>query len=184
MNNCTACSVWLPSINRGCGRCGPTYCRTGGHPAPPWHQDVASTVIGMAAEMVPDEVTKPVVAHCMELQEPQVWRALRKGREDFLFLLAAGLQMRQTKRVEKHDGLHKRTPRARRGTSCVHARLRLRAKGEGVAPRQHHSGVYWTREQRADATGTARANRTRPRPGFCCGVCALGDTVKEPCVMK
>jgi hypothetical protein len=149
-----------------------------------WPSRVASTVIGMAAEMVPDEVTTPVVAHCMELQEPHVWRALRKAREDFLFLLAADLQLRQTKRVEKHDGLHKPTPRARRGTSCVHARLRLRAKGEGVAPRQRHTRVYRTREQHADAAGTARANRTRPRPGCCCGVCALGDTFKEACVME
>ena len=42
------------------------------------------------------------------LQDPQVRRVLREGRADILFLVAADLQMRRTKAVEKPDRLHKR----------------------------------------------------------------------------
>jgi hypothetical protein len=87
----------------------PAARKTGGHPLAHWRQDVAPTVIDMASKMGPDELTVRAVAQCMGLQDPQVWRVLPKGRADILFLVAADLQMRQTKAVARHDGLRKRT---------------------------------------------------------------------------
>jgi hypothetical protein len=84
----------------------PPIRRTGGHPLAEWRQDVAPTVIALAAEMGPDELTMRAVAHRMGLQDPQIWRVLPKGRSDILFLVAADLQMRQTKAVAKHPALH------------------------------------------------------------------------------
>src|SRR5215475_15148015 len=74
----------------------PPTRRTGGHPLAPWRQDVAPTVIAMASEMGPDELTMRAVAHRLGLQDPQIWRVLPKGRSDILFLVASDLQMRQT----------------------------------------------------------------------------------------
>ena len=87
--------------------------KTGGAPLAKWRQDVAPTVIAMAAEMGPDELTARAVAQRMGLQDPQIWRALPRGRADILFLVAADLQLRQAKAVRRHDGLRKRGARAR-----------------------------------------------------------------------
>src|SRR5262249_37326877 len=67
----------------------------------------------MAAEQGPDELTARAVAQRMGLQDPQIWRALPGGRADILFLVACDLLVRQTDVVRQHDGLRKRTPRAR-----------------------------------------------------------------------
>jgi len=128
----------------------PPTRRTGGHPFAEWRQDVAPTVIAMAAEMGPDELTMRSVAHRMGLQDPQVWRVLPKGRADILFLVAADLQTRQAKAVAKHDGLHKRTARAR-----VEAHLaRMLAFDFEPSVKEWRracaaQGWYWTREQQA-----------------------------------
>jgi hypothetical protein len=119
-----------------------------------WRQDVAPTVIAMAAEMWPDELTMRAVAHCMGLHDPQVWRVLPKGRADILFLVAADLQMRQAKAVAKHEGLRKRTARAR-----VEAHLaRMLAFDLQPGAKEWRracaaQGWYWTREQQADLLG-------------------------------
>jgi hypothetical protein len=132
----------------------PPTRKTGGHPPAPWRPDVAPTVIAMAAEMGPDELTMRAVAHRMGLQDPQVWRVLPKGRADILFLVAADLQMRQTTAVAKHDGLHKRTARAR-----VEAHLAQMLAFDfepGVKEWRRAcaaQGWYWTRTQQADLLG-------------------------------
>lgn len=132
----------------------PPTRRTGGHPTAPWRQDVAPTVIAMAAEMGPDELTMRAVAHRMGLQDPQVWRVLPKGRADILFLVAAHLQVRQTKTVAKHDGLHKRTPRAR--IEAHLARMLAFDFEPGVKAWRRAcaaQGWYWTREQQVGLFG-------------------------------
>src|SRR5215472_979953 len=91
----------------------PPARKTGGHPLARWRQEVAPTVIAMASEMGPDELTMRAVAQRMGLQDPQVWRVLPKGRSDILFLVASDLQVRQTAAVAKQPHLHKRTARAR-----------------------------------------------------------------------
>jgi len=91
----------------------PPMRRTGGAPRAKWRQDVAPTVIAMAAEMGPDELTARAVAQRLGLQDPQIWRALPKGRADILFLVACDLQVRQIDAVKTHDGLRKRNARAR-----------------------------------------------------------------------
>jgi hypothetical protein len=108
----------------------------------------------MAAEMGPDELTMRAVAHRMGLQDPQVWRVLPKGRVDILFLIAADLQMRQTKAVAKHSGLHKRTARAR--VEAHLARMLAFDFEPGVKSWRRAcaaQGWYWSREQQADLMG-------------------------------
>lgn len=128
----------------------PPARRTGGHPTARWRQDVAPTVIAMAAEMGPDELTMRAVAHRMGLQDPQVWRVLPKGRADILFLVAADQLMRQTKAVAKHDGLRKRTARAR--VEAHLARMLAFDFEPGVKEWRRActaQGWYWTRDQYA-----------------------------------
>jgi hypothetical protein len=132
----------------------PPTRRTGGAPLAQWRQDVAPTVIAMAAEMGPDHLTMRAVAHRMGLQDPQVWHVLPKGRSDILFLVAADLQMRQTKAVAKHDGPRRRPARAR-----VEAHL-ARMLAFDFEPRVKEwrracaaQGWYWTREQQAGLWG-------------------------------
>ena len=132
----------------------PPTRRTGGHPFAEWRQDVAPTVIAMAAEMGPDELTMRAVAHRMGLQDPQIWRVLPKGRADILFLVAVDLQTRQAKAVAKHDGLRKRSARAR-----VEAHL-ARMLALDFQPRVKEwrracaaQGWYWTRAQQAELLG-------------------------------
>jgi len=128
----------------------PPTRRTGGHPFAEWRQDVAPTVIAMAAEMGPDELTMRAVAHRMALQDPQIWRVLPKGRADILFLVAADLQTRQAKAVAKHDGLRKRTARARVEAHLV--RMLAFDFQPGVKEWRRAcaaQGWYWTREQQA-----------------------------------
>ena len=132
----------------------PPTRRTGGHPKARWRQDVTPTVIAMAAEMGPDELTMRAVAHRMGLQDPQVWRVLPKGRADILFLVAADLQMRQTKAVAKHDGLRKRTARAR--VEAHLAQLLAFDFEPGVKEWRRAcaaQGWYWTRAQQAELLG-------------------------------
>jgi AcrR family transcriptional regulator len=128
----------------------PPLRRFGGAPLAKWRHDVIPTIIAMAAEMGPDELTVRAVAQRMGLQDPQIWRALPKGRADILFLVASDLQMRQTAAVAKHDGLRKRTGRAR-----VEAHLaRMLAFDFEPAVKGWRracaaQGWYWTREQYA-----------------------------------
>ena len=124
--------------------------RAGGMPLAKWRQDVAPTVLTMAAEMGPDELTARGVAQRMGLLEPQIWRALPRGRADILFLVAADLQLRQAKAVRLPDGLRKRGARAR-----VEAHL-ARMLSFDFEPKVKAwrracmaQGWYWTREQYA-----------------------------------
>src|SRR3954449_2642244 len=87
--------------------------KRGGAPLASWRKEVAPTVIAMAAEMGPDELTARAVGQRMGLQDAQVWRALPRGRSDILFLVAGKLQVRQFEAVAHHDGLRKRTTRGR-----------------------------------------------------------------------
>jgi len=149
---------------RALGAVVPPARRTGGHPFAEWRQDVAPAVIAMAAEMGPDELTMRAVAHRMGLQDPQIWRVLPKGRADILFLVAADLQTRQARAVATHDGLRKRTARAR-----VEAHLALMLAFDfqpGVREWRRAcaaQGWYWTREQQAHLWGelprSVRADR-------------------------
>jgi AcrR family transcriptional regulator len=127
----------------------PTH-RTGGAPRAQWRQDVAPTVIAMAAEMGPDELTMRAVAHRMGLQDPQIWRVLPKGRSDILCLVAADLQTRQAEAVAQHPGLHQRTARAR--VEAHLARMFAFDFQPGVKEWRRActaQGWYWTREQYA-----------------------------------
>src|SRR3954465_2557548 len=91
----------------------PPARKHGGAPLAAWRKDVVPTVIAMAAEMGPEELTARAVAQRMGLQDAQIWRALPRGRSDILFLVAGKLQVRQTEFVAHHDGLRKRTTRGR-----------------------------------------------------------------------
>jgi hypothetical protein len=111
-------------------------------------------VIAMASEMGPDELTARAVAQRMGLQDPQIWRALPRGRADILFLVACDLQVRQTEAVRSHDGLRKRSVRAR-----VEAHLTRMLAFDfepGVKAWRRAcaaQGWYWTREQYATLSG-------------------------------
>jgi AcrR family transcriptional regulator len=108
----------------------------------------------MAAEMGPDELTMRAVAHRMGLQDPQIWRVLPKGRADILFLVAVDLQTRQAKAVAKHNGLRKRTARAR--VEAHLARMLAFDFQPGVREWRRAcaaQGWYWTRDQQADLLG-------------------------------
>jgi hypothetical protein len=131
--------------------------KTGGAPFAKWRQDVAPTVIAMASEMGPDELTARAVARRMGLQDPQIWRALPKGRADVLFLVACDLQVRQTEAVWSHDGLRKRSVRAR-----VEAHL-TRMLTFDFDPKVKTwrracmaQGWYWSREQYATLSGDVK----------------------------
>src|SRR5437868_6091817 len=91
----------------------PPNRKHGGAPLAAWRKDVVPTVIAMAAEMGPDELTARAVGQRMGLQDAQVRRALPRGRSDILFLVAGKLQVRQLEAVAHHDGLRKRTARGR-----------------------------------------------------------------------
>jgi hypothetical protein len=123
-------------------------------PLAKWRQDVGPTVLAMAAEMAPDALTVRAVAQRMGLQDPQIWRALPRGRADILFLIAADLQLRQAKAIRRHDGLRKRGARAR-----VEAHLgRMLSFDFGPKVKDWRraciaQGWYWTREQYAALSG-------------------------------
>lgn len=132
----------------------PPTRKTGGPPPAPWRQDVAPTVIAMASEMGPDELTMRAVAHRMGLQDPQIWRVLPRGRSDILFLVAADLQMRQREAVAKHEGLRRRTARGR--VEAHLARMLAFDFGPGVKQWRRAcaaQGWYWTSHQHADLLG-------------------------------
>ena len=134
----------------------PPARKTGGAPLAKWRQDVIPTVLALAAEMGPDELTARAVAQRMGLQDPQIWRALPKGRADILFIVACDLQVRQAEAVRSHDGLRKRSPRAR-----VEAHLtRMLAFDFEPSTKAWRracaaQGWYWTREQYATLSGDA-----------------------------
>src|SRR3954454_25311233 len=116
----------------------------------------------MAAEMAPDELTARAVAQRMGLQDPQIWRALPKGRADILFLVAAHLQHRQAKAVASHDGLRKRSARAR--VEAHLARMLVFDFQPNVKAWRRACAAqawYWTREQHA---GFRQGSRQAPWP--------------------
>ena len=166
----------------------PPTRRTGGHPFAEWRQDVAPTVIAIAAEMGPDELTVRAVAQPMGLQDPQIWRVLPKGRANILFLVAADLQMRQAKAVAKHDGLRKRTARAR--VEAHLARMLAFDFEPGVKEWRRASaaqGWYWTREQQAHLWGEL-AGPFEPierdlGPAVAAVLALYEATFKDTCVM-
>jgi hypothetical protein len=125
-------------------------------PLAKWRQDVAPTVIAMAAEMGPDELTARAVAQRMGLQDPQIWRALPRGRADILFLVAADQQLRQAKAVRRHEGLRKRGARARveAHLACMLA-FDFDPKVKAWRRACMAQGWYWTREQYAALSGDA-----------------------------
>lgn len=132
----------------------PPARRTGGHPLARWRQAIAPTVLGMAAEMGPDELTMRAVAHRMGLQDPQIWRVMPKGRADILFLVASDLQRRQAAAVVSHEGL--RRPTARERVEAHLARMLAFDFQPGVKDWRRAcaaQGWYWTREQHADLGG-------------------------------
>ena len=132
----------------------PPMRKSGGPPFAKWRENVRPTVIAMAAEMGPEELTARAVAQRMGLQDPQIWRALPRGRADILFLVACDLQVRQTEAVKSHDGLRKRSVRAR-----VEAHLaRMLAFDFDPMVRAWRracsaQGWYWTHEQYATLWG-------------------------------
>jgi hypothetical protein len=132
----------------------PPLRKSGGAPLAKWRHDVTPTVIAMAAEMGPDELTMRAVAQRMGLQDPQIWRVLSKGRADILFLVATDLQARQTEAVAKHPGLRRRTAR---GRVEAHLARMLAFDFEPVVKDWRRAcaaqGWYWTREQQADLFG-------------------------------
>jgi len=134
----------------------PPMRNSGGAPLAKWRQNVAPTVLAMATEMGPDELTARAIARRMGLQDPQIWRALPRGRADILFLVAADLQLRRAKTVKRHGGLRKRGARAR-----VEAHLaRMLAfdfdpKVKAWRRACMAQGWYWTREQLATLSGDA-----------------------------
>lgn len=153
----------------GNGRRGPSDPQNRGHPLARWRRNVAPSVIAMAAEMGPDELSMRAVARRMGLQH-RVWRVLPKGRANILFLVAANLQTRRTKAVAKHDGLRKRTARAR--VEAHLARMLAFDFEPGVKEWRRAcaaQGWYWTREQQADLFGelpgpSSRLSATWVRP--------------------
>src|SRR4051794_14660328 len=126
----------------------PPARKHGGAPLASWRKEVAPTVIAMAAEMGPQELTARAVALRMGLQDAQIWRALPRGRSDILFLVAGELQVRQVEAVAHHDGLRRRTCRAR-----VEAHLAGMLEFDfrpDVKPWRRACAAqswYWTREQ-------------------------------------
>src|SRR3954447_9556503 len=98
----------------------PPNRKHGGAPLAAWRKDVVPTVIAMAAEMGPEELTARAVAHRMGLQDAQIWRALPRGRSDILFLVAGDLLIRQAVAVAHREGLRKRSARARVEAHLAH----------------------------------------------------------------
>ena len=105
-------------------------------------------MIAMASEMGPDELTAGQSRSGWGYRDPQIWRALPKGRADILLLVACDLQVRQAKAVRRPDGLCKRSSRAR-----VEAHL-ARMLGFDFDPKVKAwrracmaQGWYWTRER-------------------------------------
>ena len=162
--------------------------KAGGPPLARWRQDVAPTVIAMAAEMGPDELTMRAVAQRMGLQDPQVWRALPGGRADILFLVAADLQVRQAKAVRQQNGVRKRGARAR--VEAHLARMLDFDFQSGVKEWRRAclaQGWYWTREQFA-MLSSAPEGPLEPivkdvGPAVAAVLAAYEATFKDACVM-
>lgn len=124
--------------------------KSGGPPLAKWREDVIPTVIAMAKELGPDELTARSVAQRMGLQDPQIWRALPRGRADILFLVACDLQVRQIEALKNHEGLRKRGARARVNTHLAHM-LAFDFEPSVRAWRRACSAQswYWTHDQYA-----------------------------------
>ena len=99
--------------------------------------------------------TPRTVAHRMGL--PGSPSLARVARSDILFLVAFERQMRQTMAVAKDDGAQADSAGAGRSPPCPDARLRLRAVGDGVAPRMRRPGLGIRR-----ASGTQKLLRKLP----------------------
>jgi hypothetical protein len=134
----------------------------------------------MAAEMGPDDLTMRAVAHRMRLQDPPVWRVLPYGRTDILFLVAADLQMGHTKAVATHDGLHKRTARAR---VEAHLARMLAFDFEPPVKEWRRAGPELdapaARRSRRGAARPVRADRERPWPSGRRGLGALREHLQR-----
>jgi hypothetical protein len=163
--------------------------KTGGAPFAKWRQDVAPTVITMAAEMGPDELTARAVAQRMGLQDPQIWRALPKGRADILFLVACDLQLRQAEAVKRHDGLRKRSVRARIEAHLT--RMLAFDFGPGVKTWRRAcaaQGWYWAREQYAilssDAEGPLDPIAKDLGTAVAAVVAVYESTFRDACVLE
>src|SRR4051794_31660622 len=128
--------------------------KRGGAPLASWRKEVVPTVLAMAAEMGPDELTARAVAQRMGLQDAQIWRALPRGRSDILFLVAAKLHIGQSEAVTDHDGLRKHTARGR-----VEAHLARMLEFDFqpvIKPWRRACAAqswYWTREQYSTLSG-------------------------------
>jgi len=113
----------------------------GGAPLAAWRKDVVPTVIAMAAEMGPEELTARAVAQRMGLQDAQIWRALPRGRSDILFLVAGKLQVRQLEAVAHHDGLRKRTARGRVEAHLASSSTSSQRSCRGAGPVRPSPGI-------------------------------------------
>ena len=166
----------------------PPLRKSGGAPLAKWRHDVAPTVIAMAAEMGPDELTMRAVAQRMGLQDPQIWRALPKGRADILFLVATDLQARQAAVVTQHEGPRKRSARGR--VEAHLARMLAFDFAPGVKEWRRAcaaQGWYWTREQYA-ALGQLQSPLSPIErdlgPAIAVVWALYENTFKDACVME
>ena len=90
----------------------------------------------------------------MGLQDPQIWRALPRGRADILFLVACDLHVCQTEAVKNHEGLRQRS--ARRRIENHLSRMLDFDFGPRVRVWRRACSAqswYWTREQYASLWG-------------------------------
>jgi hypothetical protein len=166
----------------------PPVHRSGGAPRAHWRADVGPTVLAMAAEMAPDELTARAVARRMGLQDPQIWRALPHGRADILFIVACDLQIRQAEAVAAP------APRRRTALARVAAHLgRMLAFDFTPGTKAWRRACaaqswYWTRDQQR-ALGTDIPSPFRPierdAGGAIAAVIALYEaTFRDACVME
>ena len=166
----------------------PPVHRSGGAPRAHWRADVGPTVLAMAAEMAPDELTARAVARRMGLQDPQIWRAVPHGRADILFIVACDLQIRQAEAVAAP------APRRRTALARVAAHLgRMLAFDFTPGTKAWRRACaaqswYWTRDQQR-ALGTDIPSPFRPierdAGGAIAAVIALYEaTFRDACVME
>src|SRR3954453_8032943 len=161
----------------------------GGAPLAAWRKHGVPTVIAMAAEMGPEELTARAVGQRMGLQDAQIWRALPRGRSDILFLVAGKLQIRQVEAVARHDGLRKRTARGRVETHL--ARMLEFDFQPTVMPWRRACAAqswHWTREQYSKLWGRAEGPLEPIERDLGAAVAvvwaAYESTFRDACVME
>jgi hypothetical protein len=167
----------------------PPIHRSGGPPRAHWRADVGPTVLAMAAEMAPDELTARAVARRMGLQDPQIWRALPGGRADILFIVACDLQIRQAEAVATPAMPRRRTAPAR--VAAHLDRMLAFDFAPGTRPWRRACAAqswYWTRDQQR-AMGVDLPSPFRPvekdAGGAIAAVMALYEaTFRDACVME